>query len=163
MMHAPDLPRGINETNEKTTYLLGGWVYVILTSTHLPTYLPTCGWSALLPVGRSLPCRQKVNRPAAPNKGSHGTAAVQHLQYSTYRPAPRPWPCAAARRAWLVRWYAYLRGCGAGTGRAWRGWCSLTRKAGDLFRFPTVHATIDTCCNLGTAESVHVICCFWSD
>ena len=99
MMHAPDLPRGINETNEKTTYLLGGWVYVILTSTHLPTYLPTCGWSALLPVGRSLPCRQKVNRPAAPNKGSHGTAAVQHLQYSTYRPAPRPRPCVCCGEA----------------------------------------------------------------
>ena len=131
------------------------------------THLLTDLWLVCAPSGRSVArCpadRQKVNRPAAPNKGSHGTAAVQHLQYSTYRPAPRPWPCAAARRAWLVRWYAYLRGCGAGTGRAWRGWCSLTRKAGDLFRFPTVHATIDTCCNLGTAESVHVICCFWSD
>ena len=83
MMHAPDLPRGINETNEKTTYLLGGWVYVILTSTHLPTYLPTCGWSALLPVGRSLPCRQK------------GTARQRQIKdrtaqrlYSTYSTAP---------------------------------------------------------------------------
>ena len=54
MMHAPDLPRGINETNEKTRTYLGGWVYVILTSTHLPTYLLTDLWLVCVPSGRSL-------------------------------------------------------------------------------------------------------------
>ena len=87
-------------------------------------------------IGRSV-ARSLQNEPP----GSQIKDRAAQRLYITYSTAPIDQRRGRGRvlRRGVRGWYGAVR---VRTYRTWRGWCSLTRKAGDLFRFPTVTCEI---------------------